>query len=64
MFLICGHGGKSNSHSFLPQPWRIVIPALLFFLLMFFVGMNVLVKVHEGTDVFCASLVEHVPLLG
>lgn len=61
MFLICGHGGKSNSQSFLPQPWRIVTPALLFFLIMFFVGMSVLVKVHKGMDAFCASFEEVVP---
>ncbi|CAO1429633.1 unnamed protein product [Diamesa serratosioi] len=64
MFLICGHGGKSNSQAFLPQPWRIVTPALLFFLVMFFVGMSVLVKVHKGTDVFCASFERHVPGIG
>ncbi|CAO1423428.1 unnamed protein product [Diamesa tonsa] len=61
MFLICGHGGKSSSQSFLPQPWRIVTPALLFFLIMFCVGISVLVKVHRGMNDFCASFEEVVP---
>lgn len=59
-FVICGKGGKSDEGSFLTQPWRIVIPALLFFLVMFCISIINLTLVNKGMDVFCESLTKSI----
>lgn len=58
-FIICGKGGKSNEHSFLMQPWRIVIPALIFFLFMFIISILQIHILHGGMNVFCDNLTQN-----
>lgn len=64
MFVICGKGGKSAPHSFLPQPWRIVTPALVFFLIMTILSIVNLVIVQRGMDKFCESFERVIPDIG
>lgn len=61
MFAICGKGGKSDPHSFLPQPWRIVSPALVFFLVMTILSLVNLVIVQNGMESFCQSFKQQLP---
>lgn len=61
MFAICGKGGKSDPHSFLPQPWRIVSPALVFFLVMTLLSLVNLVIVQNGMESFCKSFEQELP---
>lgn len=61
MFVICGKGGKSDSHSFLPQAWRIVSPALIFFLIMTILSIVNLVIVQGGMNSFCESFKLELP---
>lgn len=61
MFIICGKGGKADSNSFLPQPWRIVTPAIIFFLVMTILSIVNLVIVQGGLDAFCDSFKPHLP---
>lgn len=56
MFIICGKGGKTEPNSFLPQPWRIVTPAIIFFLVMTILSIVNLVIVERGMNQFCESL--------
>lgn len=60
-FIICGKGGKSSERSFLMQPWRIVIPALIFFLVMFVVTIVEIRVLHNGLGVFCDNLTKNDP---
>lgn len=62
--MICGKGGKSEPHSFLPQPWRIVSPALVFFLIMTILSIVNLVIVQTGMRVFCEGFESEYPELG
>lgn len=59
MFIICGKGGKTEPNSFLPQPWRIVTPALVFFLIMTILSVVNLVIVERGMNQFCDSFEEN-----
>lgn len=61
MFLICGRGGKSEPHAFLPQPWRIVAPALIFFLIMTILSIINLTTIEGGFGKFCASFKFQMP---
>lgn len=61
MFIMCGRGGKTEPNAFLPQPWRIVSPALVFFLVMTILSIVNLVIVQNGMKTFCASFQEHSP---
>lgn len=61
MFVICGKGGKSDPQSFLPQPWRIVSPALVFFLTMTILSIWNLVSIESGISKFCESFEKHLP---
>jgi hypothetical protein len=61
MFVMCGRGGKSKPDSFLPQPWRIVTPALVFFLVMTILSIVYLFNVQGGMNSFCQSLEEVIP---
>ena len=64
MFIICGKGGKTEPNSFLPQPWRIVTPALIFFLVMTILSIVNLVIVEKGMSDFCKSMEIKVPDIG
>lgn len=64
MFVICGKGGKSDPHAFLPQPWRIVTPAIAFFLLMACLSIANLVIVQKGLSKFCESFERRLPDIG
>ncbi|KAG5670488.1 hypothetical protein PVAND_000750 [Polypedilum vanderplanki] len=61
MFLICDRGGQSSveNHSFLPKPWRIVTPSLLFFLSMTIVSIVNLTNISKGLATFCKSFEEN-----
>jgi hypothetical protein len=61
MFVICGKGGKGDTHSFLPQPWRIVTPALVFFLVMLFMSIAYVSIVQSGVTSFCKELTKNIP---
>lgn len=61
MFVICGRGGKTEPNAFLPQPWRIVSPALVFFVVMTILSIVNLVIVEGGMNAFCASLTTKLP---
>lgn len=61
MFIICGKGGKSEPNSFLPQPWRIVTPAIVFFLVMTILSIVHLVIVQGGMRVFCECFKQQMP---
>lgn len=64
MLVICGKGGKGEPHAFLPQPWRIVSPALLFFLIMMILSIVNLVIIQSGMTSVCESFAKAVPDLG
>lgn len=64
MLVICGKGGKGEPHAFLPQPWRIVSPALIFFLVMMIFSIVNLVIIQSGMRSVCESLEKFVPDLG
>lgn len=61
MFIMCGRGGKTEPNAFLPQPWRIVSPALIFFLVMTIVSIVNLVLIQSGMSTFCESFERHLP---
>lgn len=61
MFIICGKGGKSEPHAFLPQPWRIVSPALMFFLVMTMLSIADVIIIQSGMNKFCESFAEYFP---
>lgn len=61
MFIICGKGGKADQNSFLPQPWRVVPPAIVFFLTMTILSIVNLVIVQGGLDALCDSFKSHLP---
>lgn len=56
-FLMCGKGGKSISG--LPQPWRIVLPSLIFNLIYLIIVFVASILVQDGTDSFCKELDEN-----
>lgn len=60
MFAICGRGGRTDPQSFLPQPWRIVSPALIFFLVMTILSIVNLVLIESGMSNLCKSFRNHV----
>lgn len=64
MFVICGKGGKSDPHAFLPQPWRIVSPAIIFFLVMTILSITNLVIIQRGMNNLCQSFETVVPDIG
>ncbi|XP_063221747.1 transmembrane protein 179B isoform X2 [Bacillus rossius redtenbacheri] len=53
LFTMCGTGGKTAKG--LPQPWRIVYPALVFNIVFFFIAMASAVMLDKGYDTFCHS---------
>jgi hypothetical protein len=61
MFIICAKGGKADTNSFLPQPWRIVSPALIFFLCMTILSIINLVIIQGGMKTFCDSMQKELP---
>ncbi|PSN53954.1 hypothetical protein C0J52_12516 [Blattella germanica] len=50
-FLMCGRGGKTSRG--LSQPWRIVLPSLIFNITFLGVALAAACKLHDGIDVFC-----------
>lgn len=64
MLVICGKGGKGEPHAFLPQPWRIVSPALIFFLIMMIFSIANLVIIQSGMKSVCDSFAKNVPDIG
>ncbi|XP_070503043.1 uncharacterized protein [Chironomus tepperi] len=64
MFIICGKGGKAEQSSFLPQPWRIVTPSLIFFLAMTCTSIANLTSIHKGMNRFCEGFVNQAPNVG
>lgn len=61
MFIICGKGGKSDPQSFLPQPWRIVSPSLVFFIIMTILSIVELIIIEGGINKFCESFEHNLP---
>jgi hypothetical protein len=51
-FLMCGRGGKTTRG--LSQPWRIVLPALIFNITFFGVALAAACKLQDGINVFCS----------
>jgi hypothetical protein len=64
MFVICGKGGKADENSFLTEPWRIVTPALGFFVVMTFLSLANLVVIESGLSTFCSSFKDSLPDIG
>lgn len=64
MFVICGRGGKTDAQSFLPQPWRIVSPAIVFFLVMTILSVVNLFVIKSGMSTFCGNFEKHLPDVG
>lgn len=64
MFVICGKGGKTEASSFLPQPWRIVSPGLVFFIVMTVLSIVNLVIVEGGMNGMCNSIERSLPDVG
>lgn len=64
MLVICGKGGKGEPQAFLPQPWRIVSPAVIFFLIMMILSIANLVIIQSGMKSLCESFARAVPDLG
>lgn len=63
-FIICGKGGggpESSNNSFLPQPWRIVIVSLVFFISMLIISVINLVHIKDGSDAFCRQFKKTMP---
>lgn len=61
MFIICGKGGKGEENAYLSEPWRIVSPALLFFIVMTIISLINLILIERGMNEFCESFAETVP---
>lgn len=61
MFAICGRGGKADSNAFLPQPWRIVTPALVFNIIMTILAIVTTSLIEGGLSEFCRSLTAPMP---
>jgi hypothetical protein len=61
MFAICGRGGKSEPNAFLPQPWRIVTPALFFNIIMTILSIIDTTVIESGLTEFCKSLTSSTP---
>lgn len=64
MFAICGRGGKADQNAFLPQPWRIVTPALVFNFIMTILSIVSTSMIEGGLSKFCKSLTEETPEVG
>lgn len=64
MFAICGRGGKAEQNAFLPQPWRIVTPALVFNIVMTILSIVGTSIVESGLGEFCKSLTTSTPDIG
>ncbi|CAG7832925.1 unnamed protein product [Allacma fusca] len=54
LFVMCGRGGNSSRN--LPQPWRIVPPAIVFNFVFVVLSCVSVVLTFEGFSVFCSSL--------
>ncbi|XP_026280415.1 uncharacterized protein LOC113207888 [Frankliniella occidentalis] len=54
-FIMSGRGGK-GSPGFLPSPWRIVIPALVFNLIALGFVISATTSLHNGLQKFCDQL--------
>jgi hypothetical protein len=61
MFVICGKGGKGDENSYLSEPWRIVTPALIFFIIMTILSLANLVIIEKGITTLCSSFNEGLP---
>jgi hypothetical protein len=61
MFIICGKGGKGDENSYLSEPWRIVTPALFFFIVMTIVSLVNLIIIERGMNSFCESFAQALP---
>jgi hypothetical protein len=59
MFIICGKGGKGDENSYLSEPWRIVSPALFFFIVMTIVSLTNLIIIERGMNSLCDSFAQH-----
>lgn len=57
-------GGRAEQSAFLPQPFRIVIPSLIFFLAMTCTSIVNLTSIIKGMNRFCEGFVRHVPDIG
>lgn len=55
MFIICGKGGKADESAYLQEPWRIVSPALFFFVVMTIFSIVNLVIIETGMNTLCKS---------
>lgn len=55
VFIICGKGGKADENSYLQEPWRIVSPALFFFVIMTIFSTVNLVIIETGMNTLCKS---------
>ncbi|KAK3912604.1 Chaperone protein HtpG [Frankliniella fusca] len=56
MFFIMGGRGGKGSPGFLPSPWRIVIPALIFNLIALGFVISATTILHNGLQKFCDQL--------
>lgn len=56
MFIMCGHGGAGDSKSSLAQPWRIVFPAFVFFVLVTLTSFIRLFYFHGTMNNFCGQI--------
>lgn len=56
MFIMCGHGGAGDSKSSLIQPWRIVFPAFVFFILVTLTSFIRLFYFHGTMNNFCGQI--------
>lgn len=56
-FTMCGRGGRSD-HG-LPQPWRIVYPAMIFNFLLFFFSLIAIIWFKDGHYQFCKFFKEN-----
>lgn len=61
MFIICGKGGKGDETSYLSEPWRIVTPALVFFIVMTILAFTNLIIIESGMSTFCDSFKNSFP---
>lgn len=55
LFLMCGNGGRSN-HAFVEEPWRIVLPALVFFVVMTIISAIHQIILTSRLNHFCDDL--------
>jgi hypothetical protein len=64
MFIICGKGGKAQPTEMLTQPFRIVIPSIIFFLAMTCISIANLTSIQKGMNRFCEGFVNNAPDIG